>query len=240
MRVEVRWVGHRKYGQMGLGKTKREPDETEIRNGKKREVALTRKQATDDWSARVLLCFTGSVATIKAVEVINEFAGRGCDVCVILTQAARKFVDKEELDEYFQEYSIRVYTDDDEWSDWKKVGDPVTHIELRKWATHLVIAPLSANTLAKMANGLCDNLLTCVWRAWEFDDVTKRVWVAPAMNTAMWKSPFTARHLAELTGFPNVFVIDPIAKTLACGDTGIGAMAEPGTIVNKVLGPRYF
>jgi phosphopantothenoylcysteine decarboxylase len=60
------------------------------------------------------------------------------------------------------------------------------------------------------------------------------------MNTAMWKSPFTARHLAELTGFPNVFVIDPIAKTLACGDTGIGAMAEPGTIVNKVLGPRYF
>ncbi len=58
--------------------------------------------------------------------------------------------------------------DESDWRDWQKVGDPVLHIELRRWADIFVIAPLSANTLAKMANGMCDNLLTCIVRAWDF------------------------------------------------------------------------
>lgn len=58
--------------------------------------------------------------------------------------------------------------DDDEWHEWGKVGDPVMHIELRRWSDVFVIAPLSANTLAKLANGMCDNLVTCVARAWDF------------------------------------------------------------------------
>lgn len=58
--------------------------------------------------------------------------------------------------------------DEDEWRAWQAVGDPVLHIELRRWADVYVVAPLSANTLAKLANGLCDNLVTCVARAWDF------------------------------------------------------------------------
>jgi phosphopantothenoylcysteine decarboxylase len=95
-----------------------------------------------------------------------------------------------------------------------------------------VIAPLSANTLAKMANGLCDNLLvcrlhhplliyilqTCVVRAWDFK---KPLIVAPAMNTLMWDHPFTEKHLKELTSL-GVIVISPIEKLLACGDKGKG------------------
>ena len=73
--------------------------------------------------------------------------------------------------------------------------DAVLHIELRKWADVFVIAPLDANTLAKLAVGLCDNCLTCVWRAW---DLAKPVVLAPAMNTLMWQHPFTRRHLRAI------------------------------------------
>ena len=72
------------------------------------------------------------------------------------------------------------------------VGDPVAHIELRRWADALVIAPLSANTLAKAAAGMADGLLTCVLRAWDWN---KPALLAPAMNTAMWESPLTEAHL---------------------------------------------
>lgn len=65
--------------------------------------------------------------------------------------------------------SVSLAGDEDEWRGWKQVGDPVVHIELRRWADVFVIAPLSANTLAKLANGLCDNLVTCVARAWDFN-----------------------------------------------------------------------
>ena len=74
-------------------------------------------------------------------------------------------------------------------------GDPVLHIELRKWADLLIVAPLDANTLAKFALGLSDNCLTCVFRAWDF---AKPVILAPAMNTFMWESPVTLRHLRQL------------------------------------------
>ncbi len=60
--------------------------------------------------------------------------------------------------------------EEDDWRHWQRVGDPVTHIELRRWADLLVIAPLSANTLAKLAHGMCDNLLTCIVRAWDYQD----------------------------------------------------------------------
>lgn len=207
---------------------------------------------------RVLVCFTGSVASVKAHEVVQSFLDVAFDVRVIVTDVAKRFVEVEELrrrirafyDETEAEVGTTnyverfpeghppdepfVYTDDTEWRAWREIGDPVTHIELRKWADRLLVAPLSANTLAKMANGLCDNLLTCVWRAWDFADPEKAVFVAPAMNTAMWNSPFTGKHLAALSEFPNVHVIDPVEKTLACGDTGIGAMASPRTIVLAV------
>jgi phosphopantothenoylcysteine decarboxylase len=117
-----------------------------------------------------------------------------------------------------------VLGDEDEWARWQKRSDPVTHIELSQWADCMVIAPLSANTLAKLSHGLCDNLLTCVYRAWNAS--RKLVLVAPAMNTAMWQHPATRKQLKQLTG-TGVRVVDPVVKNLMCGVTGMGAMASP-------------
>ena len=90
---------------------------------------------------------------------------------------------------------LKIAGDTLEWESWKGRGDPVLHIELRRWADILLIAPLSANSLAKIASGLCDNLLTCVIRAW---DVNKPLFFCPAMNTLMYEHPMTAKQIATL------------------------------------------
>jgi len=107
----------------------------------------------------------------------------------------------------------------------------VLHIDLRKWADICLVAPLSANTLAKLANGLADNLLTSTLRAWDF---TKPICVAPAMNTYMWDHPVTRPQLDTLQSW-GYTVVQPVVKTLVCGDTGAGAMASVETIVTTVM-----
>jgi phosphopantothenoylcysteine decarboxylase len=144
--------------------------------------------------------------------------------------------------------SFKVISDKDEWKSYQNIGggtrglgDPVLHIELRKWADIFLIAPLSANTLAKIANGLCDNLLTSIARAWEFNNESeseticplKPIIIAPAMNTAMWKHPLTKSHLKSLS-FLGYTIIPPTQKILACGDLGDGALASVEEIVNCV------
>lgn len=170
---------------------------------------------------RILLAATGSVATIKLAQLAQlllQFA----DVKVIATKSALYFVQEADLP-----LACRpLLGDEDEWRRWRAVGDPVVHIELRRWADAFVVAPLSANTLAKVANGLCDNLVTCVVRAWDF---SKPLLLAPAMNTFMWDSPFTAQHLAAVTGL-GATVVPPVSKRLACGDVGTGGMAAPEDI----------
>lgn len=105
------------------------------------------------------------------------------------------------------------------------------HIELAEWGDVLLIAPLSANTMAKIALGMCDNLVSRTFRCWE---ASKAVLVAPAMNTKMWNHAATSRHLKELQEF-GVAVIEPVSKTLACGDVGVGAMASVADIVAATL-----
>jgi phosphopantothenoylcysteine decarboxylase len=82
-----------------------------------------------------------------------------------------------------------------------------------------------------MANGLCDNLLTCILRAW---DPTKKVVLAPAMNTAMWTHPVTIQQLSIVKSWGFVTVVTPISKKLACGDIGIGAMEETPIIARRI------
>ena len=110
-------------------------------------------------------------------------------------------------------------------------NEPIKHIELRDWADVLLLAPLDANTLAKIANGLCDNLLTCVARAWHSD---RLLVVAPAMNTVMWQHPATKEHLEKLAGWYNLRIVEPVSKKLACGDQGVGAIAEIADIVDAI------
>ncbi|KAF9625169.1 hypothetical protein IFM89_020036, partial [Coptis chinensis] len=168
---------------------------------------------------------SGSVAAIKFGNLCHSFS-EWAQVKAVATSSSLHFIDKTSLPR-----DVVLYTDEDEWSSWKKIGDSVLHIELRKWADVMVIAPLSTNTLAKIAGGLCDNLLTCIVRAWDFD---KPLFVAPAMNTFMWSNPFTARHLDSISGL-GITLIPPITKTLACGDYGNGAMAEPSQIFSTVM-----
>ncbi|CAL8465391.1 g4927 [Coccomyxa elongata] len=175
---------------------------------------------------RILLGLSGSVAAIK-VPILAKLLAEVADVQIITTDASRKMLSDKDL----CALNVPVKGNEDEWHAWKEVGDPVLHIELRRWADCLIIAPLSANTLAKIAQGFCDNLLTCVVRAWDFG---KPLLVAPAMNTFMWDSPFTSSHLGTLYEL-GATVIPPVSKTLACGDVGNGAMASPDVIAEAAI-----
>ncbi|CAD5117612.1 DgyrCDS6367 [Dimorphilus gyrociliatus] len=184
---------------------------------------------SDPSQKHILVAFTGSVATIKAEELVEKLLEIGnTEVQVICTERSKHFVNTDRI-------RVPVFDDNLEWTTWKNRGDPVLHIELRKWADLLLIAPIDANTLAKISNGLSDNLVTCVARAWDF---TKPFLFAPAMNTAMWKHPITSVHVNTLKswGFQEIPVT---CKKLMCGDTGAGAMASIDDIV-KIVRERLF
>lgn len=149
----------------------------------------------------ILLAGTGSVAAIKYWRLMMALQEFG-EVKGILTEKAeffaRKSITQEVLD---KDLPNLLVTEQDEWK-WNKIGDSIPHIDLKDWADILVIAPLSANTLAKMANGICDNLLTSIYRAWPIIGdfaAEKPIVVAPAMNTNMWSHPVTKEHLDKLT-----------------------------------------
>ena len=99
----------------------------------------------------------------------------------------------------------------------------------------MLIAPLDANTLAKLSNGICDNLLTCVVRAWDIENIKQKpIIICPAMNTCMYNHPITKNQLTQLTNQFGFSLVDSIEKILICGDSGIGAMANIETIVDYV------
>jgi phosphopantothenoylcysteine decarboxylase len=209
--------------------------------------------------ANVLLGVTGSVAAVKTPELATELRSRGHQVKVVATNASLYFFDPTALNtEQAERDPELVILDEDEWPGRNngrryERRDEVLHIELRRWAELLVIAPLDANTLAKLANGLCDNCLMCAWRAW---DPARPILLAPAMNTFMWEHPITARHLRQLAAdagaacpadialeaLPawinayrtNLRIVPPVSKELACGDIGVGAMAPVDQIAAAV------
>ncbi|SPO25183.1 uncharacterized protein UTRI_02708_B [Ustilago trichophora] len=130
---------------------------------------------------------------------------------------------------------VHLWTNSDEWTSFSSIGDPILHIELRRWADLVIVAPCSANTLAKFNGGICDDLLTSFMRALGSD---QKVWICPAMNSAMWMHPLTAKHLGMVKETLGYEVMGPIEKILACGDNGIGAMIEWNRLVQEVV-ERY-
>ncbi|XP_072837673.2 phosphopantothenoylcysteine decarboxylase isoform X1 [Pogona vitticeps] len=159
-------------------------------------------------NTHILVGVTGSVAALKLPLLVSELLKiPGLEVQVVTTENAKHFYNPEEI-------PVTLYSDTDEWKLWKGRTDPVLHIDLRRWADLMLVAPLDANTLAKIANGLCDNLLTCVIRAW---DLSKPLLFCPAMNTAMWEHPITAQQVEQLKSFGYV-EIPCIVKKLVCGD----------------------
>lgn len=203
----------------------------------------------------LLLCITGSVASIKLSELVRNILEKcpHMNICIIPTQNALKFIPN--FNDLFntkipclsdrlkiitkseQSWSGLVFSfnDEEEWESWKKRDDPILHIELRKWADLCLIAPLDANTLAKISNGLCDNLLTSVIRAWDIESIkSKPIVICPAMNTAMYMHPITRKQLDLLANDFGFTIINPIEKTLMCGDKGVGAMAHVQDIAAKI------
>eukprot|EP00586_Coscinodiscus_wailesii_P017405 CAMPEP_0172496644 /NCGR_PEP_ID=MMETSP1066-20121228/90644_1 /TAXON_ID=671091 /ORGANISM="Coscinodiscus wailesii, Strain CCMP2513" /LENGTH=253 /DNA_ID=CAMNT_0013269039 /DNA_START=99 /DNA_END=857 /DNA_ORIENTATION=+ len=136
---------------------------------------------------------------------------------------------------------IVINDSEDEWHSWNEIGDDVLHISVRNWADVVVLAPLSAHTLAKVANGFCDDVLSSCLRAWDYG---KAVVLAPAMNTAMWNHPLTRRQLDSVCGFgcngdgsekgSSVRIVEPVCKVLACGEVGVGGLANVEDIVDVV------
>lgn len=194
----------------------------------------------------ILLGVTGSVAAVKLVDLVKKIKSlfprpyinpngttiqTSVNFKIIMTQNSKHFAKRDDLLKNLNDPAIQFYDDADEWSIWNRMGDPVLHIELRKWADLCLIAPLDANTMAKLSSGICDNLLTCVVRAW---DTSKPLVYCPAMNVHMYNHPITRDQLSKLQSY-GYLRVDCIEKQLACGDFGIGAMASVDSIANKVL-----
>ena len=198
---------------------------------------------------KVLLGVTGSVAATLTDKMIETLEEDGHQVKVVVTRPATYFWRRGRWayiwsalrSKLFRDplrWCDKILTDWDEWQGWSyHKNDPVLHIVLRDWADVLIIAPLTASTLAKLANGVSDNLLTCVARAWL---PTKPMILAPAMNTQMWAHPVTMEHLTTLQFHdkwahrPSAIIVQPQEKKLACGDTGMGAMAKIECIAKAV------
>ena len=188
--------------------------------------------------ANVLLGVSGSVAAIYTPQLHDELRQAGHDVKIVATKASLYFFDPTVIPTAGVGTRNRdvVILDEDEWpGESYQRGDPVLHIELRRWADVLLIAPLDANTLAKLALGITDNCLTCVYRAW---DRSRPAILAPAMNTLMWEHPVTARHIAQIAEDlgTSLRVVSPVSKQLACEDVGTGAMAERDAILAALSG----
>ncbi|KAL4259576.1 Flavin prenyltransferase-like protein [Pleurotus pulmonarius] len=155
----------------------------------------------------VLLITTGSVASVKAPLIVRELLNyKRVKVTVVATKASLAFYPKSDI----EQAGVNVWVDDDEWSPDYKI----------------------ANTLAKIASSICDNLATSLLRALT---PTTPTYVFPAMNTLMYEHPLTSEHLRIVREVIGYNVVGPIGKALACGDIGIGAMTEWGDIVQTVV-----
>jgi phosphopantothenoylcysteine decarboxylase/phosphopantothenate--cysteine ligase len=172
---------------------------------------------------KVVICIGGGIAAYKVCEVVSQLFQAGVEVRAILTETAEKFITPLTVATLSRH---RAYTDADFW---QAINPRPLHIELGEWADLLAIAPLSANTLAKLAYGLADNLLTNTVLASRCP-----ILLAPAMNTDMWEQPIVQRNWQMLKQDPRYHSVGPGAGLLACDRVGAGRMAEPAEILTAI------
>jgi phosphopantothenoylcysteine decarboxylase / phosphopantothenate---cysteine ligase len=171
--------------------------------------------------ARILLVVSGGIAAYKALDLIRRLKDRGATVQVVMTSAARQFISPLSA----ATLSGQAVRDDlFSLTDEAAIG----HIELSRAADLIVVAPATANILARMAGGLADDMATTVLLATD-----KRVLAAPAMNVRMWLHPATRRNVERLKD-DGVLFVGPESGPMACGEFGPGRMAEPPAIVEAI------
>ena len=171
---------------------------------------------------RVALGVTGGIAAYKAVEVLRGLQRAGCVVRVAMTQRACEFI---------RPLTFRALSDshvivDDYAPD---NPDPIAHITFSQTVDLLVVAPATANIIAKFAHGIADDFLTSTYLA-----CTSPILIAPAMNTTMWEHPATQRNLEQLRK-DGIYIVEPDAGEMACGTIGPGRLSDPDRIVIAAL-----
>jgi phosphopantothenoylcysteine decarboxylase/phosphopantothenate--cysteine ligase len=170
---------------------------------------------------RILLGITGGIAAYKAAELVRLLVKAGADVRVAMTEAATRFIGPA---------TLQALSGQTVWTDlWDaRVNDAMGHIELSRDRDVILVAPASADFMAKLAHGLADDLLStlCVARRCP-------LMVAPAMNVEMWQNAATARN-AEILRADGVQIVGPASGGQACGEMGMGRMTEPADILADV------
>ncbi|MDC3012568.1 bifunctional phosphopantothenoylcysteine decarboxylase/phosphopantothenate--cysteine ligase CoaBC [SAR86 cluster bacterium] len=169
----------------------------------------------------ILLCVTGGIAAYKAAELVRLFKTANASVRVLMTQGAQEFITPLTMQALSGD---KVHTDLLSTEAEAAMG----HIELAKWSDLIVVAPCSANSLSKLAEGRGDDLFSAVCLASESD-----LFVAPAMNQAMWKDMRTQKNLKRIIKF-GAKIIGPASGEQACGDIGEGRMTEPKDIFSEI------
>jgi len=171
---------------------------------------------------KIILGVTGSIAAYKAAYLLRGLIKQGAEVQVVMTPYSKEFISpltlstlsgKPVLSEFFTR-------NDGQWN---------SHVDLGIWADLFIVAPATAATIAKMANGICDNLLVTTYLSAKCP-----VMVAPAMDLDMFQHPTTTRNIALLKSYGNI-IIEPETGELASGLTGKGRVQEPEVIVNMVV-----
>jgi len=173
----------------------------------------------------VLVGVTGGIAAYKTCELVRLLIKNGFNVKVVMTPAGANFVTP---------LTFQTLSNNPVYMDMFTLlkDENVRHISLADWADIAVVAPLSANTLSKIARGICDNLLTTVICALP---ATKKLILAPAMNENMWKNPLIQENVKILQQVKNYKLLNIEYGELACGVTGAGRMAEPQDILKAVI-----
>ena len=171
---------------------------------------------------KVALGVSGGIAAYKAVEILRGLQRAGCEVRVAMTRRACEFVQPLT----FRAFSGSHVIVDDYAPD---NPDPIAHITFSQTIDLLLVAPATANIIAKFANGVADDFLTSTYLA-----CTTPILVAPAMNTTMWQHPATQRNLEQLRA-DGIHIVEPDAGEMACGTFGPGRLSEPERIVTAAL-----
>jgi phosphopantothenoylcysteine decarboxylase / phosphopantothenate---cysteine ligase len=172
----------------------------------------------------ILVGIAGGIAAYKACSLINLLIQEGADVRVVMTEAAKKFVTP---------LTFQTLTNHTVYSDMFDIHDQnvVEHIWLAKWPHVFVLAPATASTIAKLAHGFADNLLTTIVLALP---IKTKVVVAPAMNIEMWNNSFVQNNIEHLKSDKRFIIVNPRSGVLACRDEGIGKLAEISNIVAQL------
>ena len=168
---------------------------------------------------KILIGVTGSIAAYKIPVLVRLLVKSGAEVKIVMTPLAKDFVAPLTLSTLSKNEVLSQISNEDSWAN---------HVALGRWADVMLMAPLSCNTLAKMASGICDNLLMAIYLS-----STCPVMAAPAMDEDMWHHPATKNNLHKIEGYGNTII--PVEKgELASGLIGEGRMAEPETIFNHI------